>query len=228
MNRAHLTFLAALAAPLATLPSAKAADLAGTWLLNSDVGGQSETHLCVLKANQTAVGGSCTGTQGHNLKTTGHTDDDGTMHLKYATDYNGSGVHLEYSGKPGPGGVVKGSVTTGSANGVFVATPLVKSADGQSQSWKIDVNLSASFRYLLVCTFHTSGSRFRGPCTATDGPTLPTSGTTDGATMTLGYDTAVQNKLTSVSYTGSLQPDGSLKGAVKAGSAAGSFTAQRQ
>ncbi len=220
MKTIHVAMLACLAAPAA----ARASDFSGTWIIQAAPAGQPDAKLvCVLTQAGETLSGPCAAVQGRLLPTVGHTDGS-VMEFKYATDYNGSGVHLDYTGRVQPDGTVKGPVSTGAVTGTFVATQVQKSEPGHT-TWKVDSRIGPQFRYLLVCTFKSNSERFRGPCVATDGPTLHASGALSGGEVTLGYDTEIAGKPAHVAYVGALQPDGSLSGKIVTG---GTFTATRQ
>ena len=213
--------LVSLAVPAAAL----AADLSGTWLVQAAPAGQQAAKLvCILQADGQNLFGPCAAVQGRILPTTGHTDGN-LMEFKYSTDYNGSGVRLDYTGRVQPDGKVKGPVTTGAATGLFVATQVQNSESEHTKTWTVDSRIGPQFKYLLVCTFKSSGERFRGPCVATDGPTLRTTGTLNGTTIEFGYDLGTAGQPAHVAYAGSIQPDGTLSGTIRGG---GTFTASRQ
>ncbi len=220
-----------LALGIATLglpASGLAADFSGAWVIKSHPSpGLDFTLLCVITANGVSVSGPCVSTQGTPLHTSGHLSET-KMRFKYSTDYNGSGVRLDYSGLVQPNGTVNGTVNAGSSNGGFNATKLIGSAADHSATWKVDVNINDQFKYVLVCTFRSEGERISGPCAVAQGSTLQASGTADASHLRLAYDTVYEGKPVHVDYTGTLQTDGSLAGAVKAGTAAGTFTAARQ
>ena len=213
---------------LGMVRSALAADLTGAWVVNSHPSPSlSYTLVCILAARNGPVSGPCVGTQGQMLHITGRASDS-RMRFKYTSDYNGSGVHLEYDGLRQPDGKVIGTVTAASSSGAFNATTLVSSPIDHATTWKIDVNISDQFKYVLICTFRSDGQRFSGPCATAQGPTLRTSGTAADGGLKLGYDTVYEGRPVHVDYAGSVQGDGSLTGTVRAGTSLGTFTASRQ
>ncbi len=221
------TLLVALAV-LGTPAAASAADLSGTWAVKSTFGSQIDyTLVCVFKSVGGSIVGPCANTQGPTLRTTGRTTATG-MSFKYFTNYNGGGVYLKFRGANQPDGSVRGVVDAGSSTGQFEATRLSGAPAGQTATWKVDVAIGDDLHYLLVCTFRPDGDRLDGPCVATEGPTLRTTGTVDGSRIRFGYDTQFRDRSVHVAYSGTLLDDGSLQGAIDSGSGTGRFTATRR
>ena len=224
MKRTLAIALVALGAPIA----ASAADLSGTWAVNGDFGSKLRyTLVCVLKSDGQALSGPCATIQGRARRTGGHLDGD-KMTFSYTTDYNGSGEHLTYSGAVQPDGVVKGVVDTGGSKGEFQATPLTGAVAGQSTPYKLDVTLDTGLAFTVICTLKTQGSGLNGFCAVVAGSTLQTTGSSDGTNVTLSYDTEYQGHPVHDDYMGAVQPNGSLKGVIKAAGDSGTFTATRQ
>ncbi len=213
----------ALGAPLA----ASAADLSGAWTVKGDFGPKLKyTLVCLLKGNGTKFSGPCVATLGPMLKATGRLAG-ATMRFGYDTEYNYSGLHLDYVGNLQEDGVVRGVIDTRLSTGAFQATPLMQDGAGQASAWKVEVAFDA-LKYVVLCAFKSNSGNLRGPCAVTQGPTLQASGVSDGVNVTLGYDTDFQGQPVHVEYKGVLQPDGSLKGTTASGSGVGVFTATRQ
>ncbi len=206
------------------LPAA-AADFAGAWLVHAAAGAQPKDELlCVLNQDKSTLWGPCAAVLEHSKAATGRTDVGG-MVFRYHTDYNGSGVHLVYRGDVQADGSVKGTVTSESGHGVFQAKALSDTKSGAPVTWKVSAAFSDALRYVLLCTFKADGQRIAGPCTVIGGPTLEAHGTANSTAMTLHFERDAQGRQ---EYAGTLQPDGSLAGTIKAGAAMGHFTAEKQ
>jgi hypothetical protein len=118
-----------LAAALALTPcAALAADVSGAWTVagSFDAMGIKFTSDCKLAQDAGGkLSGTCTGTQNEAAATTGAvTTADGKTAVAFAYDttYQGSPVHLAYTGALQADGTVTGAVDAGGAQGTFVAT----------------------------------------------------------------------------------------------------------
>lgn len=210
----------AWALPLA----ASATDLSGPWAVKGEFGPQFKyTLLCGLNAGGQ---GPCTAILGPLLNASGRLSD-GALKFGYETDFNGGGVRLDYYGRVGPDGTVRGSLKANTSNGVFEATPLPIAGTDQVSAWWINVGLSDQMKYSVVCLFRADGEKLKGPCAIAQGPILRATGTADGARVSIAYDTTFQGRPTHVVYAGEVQADGSLKGTIRSGEAVGAFTAAR-
>ena len=100
-----------------------AADFSGAWTIHGDIGGSIQwTSACTLK--QDAAGkltGTCKGTQNEDAAATG-TLTGTALELAYDTTYQGSPVHLAYTGDVQADGTAKGTVDTGGPAGTFTLT----------------------------------------------------------------------------------------------------------
>jgi hypothetical protein len=212
---------AALLAPLA----ASAADFTATWAVSDEFGRDHEyALLCVLKSNGPAVTGPCASTKEASRPATGRTDGK-TVTFHYHTDFNGSGVHLVYSGLVQPDGKVTGKVSSDGSEGVFQAEALTGITRDGAVTWKVDAAFSETLRYVALCTFRTRGERLSGPCTLIDVPSMVAAGTTNGVKIAFHYDARFKGQIMRVDYAGILQHDGTLSGVVQAGGTTGTFTA---
>ena len=206
--------------------AASASDLSGSWVLKADFGSSARyTFVCTFKSDGGAVQGPCSAVQGRVLSATGSLDSK-RMRLKYSTDYNGSGLDLNYNGEVRADGSVKGSVSNRLGDGVFGGAPLTTDHTLNPQAWRLNVAFDG-VNYTLICSLKSDGTRLKGPCGISDGTVLTVSGNSDASTTTLNYDTDVNGQAVHAVYTGTSQPDGSLKGTIKAGDTAGTFTAKR-
>ena len=207
---------------------AAATDFSGAWAVKGDFGSQLRyTLICIWRGADSSLAGPCVATQGRTQQATGRRSGN-QLRFKYLTDYNGSGLHLEYTGVIQPDGTLKGAVNTGLSSGVFQGISLIESSVDHSTTWKMSVSISDGLQYVVVCTFKAEGERLHGPCDLTQGPTLQSSGTTEGSTVAIGYDTEDQGKTLHVVYNGDLLSDGSLKGTINAGDSVGAFSAIKQ
>lgn len=113
-----------IAAAFALAPATVfAADFSGAWTIHGDIGGSIQwTSACTLK--QDAAGkltGTCKGTQAEDAAASGAVS--GTsITLAYDTTYQGSAVHLAYTGDVQADGTAKGTVDTGGPAGTFTLT----------------------------------------------------------------------------------------------------------
>ena len=206
---------------LALPAAAAAADLSGPWAVKGEFGPQFKyTLICALGP---AGSGPCSAIQGKVLRTTGRLSGD-VLKFDYDTDFNGSGVHLEYYGKVREDGVVRGAVKTTASQGVFEASRLTPAGAEGPQAWRISVGFSEQMKYVVICAFKADGAKLAGPCGVAIGPMLQARG--EGGAF--AYDTSFQGRPTHVVYTGEAQPDGSLKGVIRSNDALGAFTAARQ
>lgn len=207
--------------------AASAADLGGSWVVRADFGGAARyTFVCTFKSDGKGFQGPCASVRGRVLPTTGSRDAH-RMRLKYSSDYNGSGLEQDFSGDVRPDGGVQGEVKNRLSSGDFGGAPLTNDQDLNPQAWRFQVGFSDDIRFDLVCSLKTDGGRLKGPCGIADGAVLDTRGEADGSDVSFAYDTQVQGQPLHASYAGTIQPDGSLKGSVKAGDTAGTFTARR-
>ena len=205
---------------------ASAADLSGSWILKAQFAPKaSYTFVCTFKSDGAAFQGPCSAVQGRVLSATGSFDGK-RLRLKYSTDYNGSGIEQDLNGTVQPDGSVKGSVSNRLGEGVFGGAPLTTDRDLNPQAWRMNVAFQ-DVSFDLVCSLKSDGTKVKGPCGISDGSVLDTRGSLDGDKVSLNYDANVSGQVVHADYTGTVEPDGSLKGAIKAGDAAGTFTAKR-
>jgi hypothetical protein len=113
-----------IAAAFALAPATVfAADFSGAWTIHGDIGGSIQwTSACTLKqGSDGALSGTCKGTQNEDAAATGSVA--GTkLTLAYDTTYQGSPVHLAYTGDVQADGTAKGAVDTGGPAGTFTLT----------------------------------------------------------------------------------------------------------
>ena len=113
-----------IAAALALTPATVfAADLSGAWTIHGDIGGSIQwTSACTLtQGSDGKLSGTCKGTQNEDAAATGAVAGD-KLTLAYDTTYQGSPVHLAYSGDVQGDGTAKGTVDTGGPAGTFTLT----------------------------------------------------------------------------------------------------------
>ena len=115
------------------------------------------------------------------------------------------------------------------AAAVLALTPVAAFAADLSGAWKINGNFdSMGVTYSLTCTLTQTGAALAGPCKGPQGEDIKATGSFDGTTATISYDTTYQGTPVHLDYKGALQPDGTLKGAIDAGAVQGTFTAAKQ
>ena len=205
--------------------TASAADLGGSWVVKADFGRTSHyTFVCTFKADGKTADGPCVAVQ-KVLNTSGSLDTQ-RMRLKYSSDYNGSGLEQEFTGKVMADGGVNGSVHNRLGDGSFSGAPLTTDSSLNPQGWHFKVGFSDDIKYDLFCSLKSDGGRLHGPCGIGDGSVLQTHADLDGANVNFAYDTQLDGKPLHAAYTGTVDGD-SMKGTVKAGDNAGSFTARR-
>jgi hypothetical protein len=118
-----------IAAVLACAPGAVfAADLTGGWTVNGAFDSMGVKYSSACKWTQDAhgaLGGTCKGTANEDAATTGAvvTGADGKTVIKFAYDttYQGTPVHLDYTGAVQGDGTIAGTVDAGGAQGTFTA-----------------------------------------------------------------------------------------------------------
>ena len=115
------------------------------------------------------------------------------------------------------------------AAAVLALTPAAALAADLSGAWKINGSFdSMGITYSLTCTLTQTGSALAGPCKGPAGEDIKATGSFDGANAVISYDTTYQGAPVHLDYKGTVQPDGSLKGAIDAGAVQGTFTAAKQ
>jgi hypothetical protein len=110
----------------------------------------------------------------------------------------------------------------------LVLAPAAASAADLSGAWTINGNFSDAIKYSLTCTLKQDGAKLAGPCKGPQGEDIQSSGSVNGSSVDLAYDTTYQGSPIHLDYKGDVQADGSLKGAIDAGAAQGTFTATKQ
>ena len=112
---------------------------------------------------------------------------------------------------------------------VLALSPVVAFAADLSGAWKINGSFpDMGVNYSLTCTLTQTGTALAGPCKGPQGEDIKATGSVDGAKADIAYDTTYQGTPVHLDYKGELQPDGTLKGAIDAGAAQGTFTAAKQ
>ncbi len=203
---------------------ASAADFSGPRVVKGDFGKAIRyTLLCLPTVQNKQISGECYSVNGRILPTTGRFDG-GHMRFKHQTEYNGSGLELNYSGATEADGRVRGMISRLS-DGVFAATPLLDDTIDHLTAWNLTVNFGNGIAYTVVCAFKAKGADLAGPCAVVQGYVMQMNGAVAGDRVTFGYDTKFQGRPVRVDYAGGLQANGSFKGTIKAGDAAGAFTA---
>lgn len=115
------------------------------------------------------------------------------------------------------------------AAAVLALSPAAALAADLSGAWKINGSFdSMGINYSLTCTLTQTGSALAGPCKGPQGEDIKATGSVDGATAVISYDTNYQGAPVHLDYKGAVQSDGSLKGTIDAGAAQGAFTAAKQ
>jgi hypothetical protein len=115
------------------------------------------------------------------------------------------------------------------AASVLALSPAAAFAADLSGAWKINGSFAdMGVTYSLTCTLTQSGAALSGPCKGPQGEDIKATGSVDGTKTDFSYDTTYQGAPVHLDYKGDVQADGTLKGAIDAGAARGSFTAAKQ
>jgi hypothetical protein len=218
-----ISIAAALSLPLAG--AASAADLTGPWLLHAEWGGSFKYDMiCGLTQKGQAVSGPCMAIGVRPESAAGHMDAN-KLEIEYQTVFQGYDVAVQYTGEVDGLGVVRGPVNSGQISGQFVGQRI--GDIGPMTSWKLHVGVG-NFDFQMLCAFKTNGRSIRGPCGAGDGNVVNAVGTSDDKGVSFAYDVAIAGKPMHVTYTGAVQPDGSIKGTATDGTNTGVFTAKKK
>ena len=115
------------------------------------------------------------------------------------------------------------------AAAVLALSPVAALAADLSGAWKINGSFdSMGVTYSLTCTLTQTGTTLAGPCKGPQGEDIAATGSYDGTNAVISYDTTYQGTPVHLDYKGTVQADGSLKGAIDAGAVQGTFTATKQ
>lgn len=211
---------------MAAEPAAPAASgAAGQWIVKLAFGDLKFTLSCFFTGVDDIVG-PCLTIREPLLKATGRLYEK-SLQFKYKTEYQGNMLTLDYRGKVQPDGSFKGTVMADQSEGRFEATPQSLLTVGAMTPWILNVGFTNSIQYSVACGFNADGDRIKGPCAIVSGATLQARGRVEGSNVSFAYDTAYEGRQIHVEYSGTLQADGSLKGTIKEGSSAGTFSAER-
>ncbi len=224
MKPLTLLALSPLALVLAGAP-AFADDLSGPMVLKADFGRSAKyTFLCVPETRDGAISGPCVNTKSKIMAADGAFDGK-SMRFKFFTNYNGSGLQLDFRGSARPDGSVSGAVTNRLSSGTFTAAAMGAQRSDAWKLWRVEVAIADGPSYSVVCAFKTNGTKMSGSCAYPEGSVLETSGKIDGFKVSLNYDADVAGRTVNVVYDGVLASNGSLSGTVKSGADSGAFTA---
>ena len=216
--------VALLVAPIA----GHAADVTGAWVIKGDLGPKFQhTLVCAFKADASTLSGPCIGAFGPVLKASGSLDRAG-LTFTYLSDYQGNDFVTEYAGRPGAGGSVSGTIQAGQEAGAFSGSTVADWPDDHLAFWLLDSRLGNGLTWSLGCAFKASRRLVNGPCAAAIGPPTQATGTIEGASVSFAYDYDLQGSRKHIVYTGTVQPDGSLKGTVAQDGLSGAFTGRRR
>jgi hypothetical protein len=213
---------------LAGAPTAAlSADLSGNWIVKGEFGPKLRyTLLCVFTVDGSRLAGPCAAAQGAVLRARGVLTGD-RLRFNYETEWNESGLELDYAGRLQSDNFVKGVVQNRLAQGVFQGAALTAGGADSPRAWSFDV-LFPDVRYSVVCGFQMRGADLAGPCVVLQDAVFQAQGTDGTDQITFGYDTTFQGQAVHVAYAGTTQPDGSLRGTITAGGTTGVFTATRK
>jgi hypothetical protein len=109
---------------------------------------------------------------------------------------------------------------------VALLAPAIACADDVSGAWKFEATGPRGGSTTMTCTLTRSGNAIAGSCVTQQGSTVEVSGTVTGADVDFGYNVA--GGPLHVDFKGSIQSDGSIKGAVTAAIAPVPFTGTKQ
>jgi hypothetical protein len=226
MPLSRLTLAAALVV-LGAPATAFGAEPAGSWIVKGDFGPALRyTLLCVFDAEGVQLSGPCVAAQGPVLRARGSQAGD-RLRFNYVTEWNDSGLELDYSGHLQADGVVKGVVENRLSTGLFQGTTLTAAPLQGPRAWSFDV-LFTDAKYSVLCGFEARGSDLSGPCVVQQDAILQAKGSEDAGGLAFAYDTTFQGQPVHVEYRGARQPDGSIRGTITSGGSAGVFTALRK
>ena len=216
--------LAMLSAPIA----GRAADLTGTWVIKGEFGPKLQhTLVCAFKADATKLSGPCIGAFGPVLRASGSLDTL-SLNFRYLSDYQGNDFVTEYTGRFRAGGSMIGTIAAGVTSGAFSGSPIASWPDDHLTFWLLDSRLGNGLNWSLGCAFKASGRTVNGPCAAAIGPPVQVTGAVDAANMSFAYDYDLQGHRAHIAYSGTVQPDGTVKGVVAQDGASGTFSAKRR
>ncbi len=216
--------LAVLVAPVA----GRTADLTGAWAVKGEFGPQLQhTLVCAFKIDAGKLAGPCIGAFGPVLKVSG-SQDSISLTFRYLSDYQGNDFVTEYTGRFRSVGSISGTIGAGVVSGGFAGSAIANWPDDHLAFWLLNSRLSNGVNWSLGCAFKATGRTVNGPCAAAIGPPAHATGTADGANMSFEYDYELQGHQAHISYVGTVQPDGSVKGVVAQDGASGTFTAKRR
>ncbi|MBB6092175.1 hypothetical protein HNQ60_001021 [Povalibacter uvarum] len=217
--------LAMADAPAPAAPSAES-KFAGNWIVKGEFGDLKYTLSCFFIGDDQTLSGPCLGIREPLLRANGRLNEK-SMQFKYKTEYQGTGLTLDYRGRVQSDGSFKGTVMADQSEGRFEATPQSVLTVGEMTPWILNVGFTSSMQYSVVCGFRQSGDRIKGPCAISQGATLQARGRIEGDNVSFEYDTQYEGRPIRVEYSGTLQADGALQGTIKEGSSAGVFSAER-
>jgi hypothetical protein len=216
--------LAVLVAPVAV----RAADLTGNWVVKGEFGPKLQhTLVCAFRIDAGKLAGPCIGAYGPVVRASG-SQDSGGLTFRYLSDYQGNDFIMEYTGRFRSVGSVSGTIGAGVVSGVFGGSAIGNWPDDNLAFWLLDSRLTNGVNWSLGCAFKATGRTLNGPCAVAIGPPAHATGTADGANMSFEYDYDLQGREAHISYVGTVQPDGSVKGVVAQDGASGTFTAKHR
>lgn len=200
---------------------------AGNWVVRGAFGDLKYTLTCFFIGDEQTISGPCLTIREPFLRANGRLNEK-SLQFKYKTEYQGTGLTLDYRGRVQPDGSFKGKVMADQSEGKFEATPQSVLTVGDMTPWIINVGFSSSMQYSVVCGLRQNEDRIKGPCAISQGATLQARGRVDGDNVFFEYDTQFEGRQIHVEYSGSLQADGTLKGTIKEGASEGAFSAERE
>lgn len=117
------TLMVTAAAAALLIPGvSNAADLSGAWKLDLQIAGMEYHATCQMKEDGTALSGTCSGTDADPkpVAMTGAVDGSSAK-FAYDITYNGSPMHVAYTGNVKSDTTMDGSVDVQIAQGTFTA-----------------------------------------------------------------------------------------------------------
>lgn len=96
-----------------------------------------------------------------------------------------------------------------------------------SGNWKVTGDVIGN-PVNAVCTFKQADAKITGTCKMANGADSPAAGEIKDKAITFHHDVDSQGATYTLTYTGKLQDDGSLKGNIEVAGVGGPFTATKQ
>lgn len=235
-----LALMACLAAPAAaqsttstaTTTSAAAADVIGTWDATvTTTQGQAIPTQIKLKKDGEKIVGSIAGQAGETPVQADVTGKTLTIRFTYQGQ-GGQPMGIELAGMV-DGDTIKGTMAVaGEPGGQFVAARMKESKDPSIPSltgtWNISVELP-NITATPTVVLKQDGEKLTGDYVSAQYGKFPITGTLKGSDVSFWFAMNVEGNALNVTYTGTVDKDGSLKGTVAYGDMmSGTFVASKK